>query len=74
MATLPLVGGDSKSWSPSRLAEILAAMRLANQARATIDEIVFMNAGFGLLIVDPSWNVGLRLSEQYDLPLLSRLP
>jgi len=25
-----------------------------------------MNAGFGLLIVDPSWNIGLRLSEQYE--------
>ena len=67
MATLPLVNGGSLSWSPSRLAEILAALRLANQARATVDDLVFMNAGFGLLVVDPSWNVGLRVSEQFEV-------
>jgi len=66
MATLQLAAGNSRSWSATALNGIIANLRLANQARSYSDGIAFMNAGFGLLIVDASWNVGLRLSEQYE--------
>ena len=59
MATLPLAAGGSRSWTAVRLNSILASLRLANQARVILDDVVFMNASYGLLIIDAEWNVGL---------------
>ena len=67
MATLPLAAGGTRSWTASRLNSILASLRLASQARVVFEDAVFMNAGFGLLIVDAEWSVGLRMSEQFEV-------
>ena len=67
MSILPLAAGGARSWTAARLNSIGASLRLASQARVVLDDAVFMNAGFGLLIVDAEWNVGLRLSEQFEV-------
>ena len=69
MTTLPLAAGGARSWTAARLNSIVASLRLANQARVIFEDTVFMNAGFGLRIVDAEWNVGLRLSEQFEVRL-----
>ena len=66
MATLPRASGGQQTFSPSALNEILGGLRLAGQSRAWRDDICYMNATYMLLIVDTTWNVGLRFTELFE--------
>ena len=68
MATLTRKNGSLLSFSAEELGQALAAMRLVGQARAyrASQEICFLNASQGLVIIDISWMVGLRLSETFE--------
>ena len=55
------------SFTVPELTTILGALRLGNQARAFRNDVAYMAAEVGLLLVDTSWNVGLRLAEVFEV-------
>ena len=67
MATLTRRSGITVTFGVSELNTILAALRLNGQARAFSNDVAFANTEIGLLIIDVSWNVGLRLAEVYEV-------
>ena len=58
----------TRTFSTAELTQTLAALRLANQARAyrSTEQLCFLNAGRGLLIADIAVPVNLRLSESFE--------
>jgi len=75
VATLQRRNG-SQTFKAEDLARILASLRLSNQAKAyqSTPQLCFMNATFGLLVVDVAVPTNLRLCETFDVRFDSERP